>query len=83
MISKIWQLTIKIWQKNDSRVAKFGVINLLIEAKLGKADAENILYKLRDELKVPALIVTREENWNHNKNGIYIFSARRFLAELP
>ena len=56
---------------------------LLIEAKTGKPDIEHAVYRFKDELKVPALILTQEDNWNHVKNDVYIFSARRFFGELP
>lgn len=56
---------------------------LIIEAKTGKPDIEHALYRFKDQLKVPAIVLTKEANWNHNKNGVHIFSANRFLELLP
>ncbi len=56
---------------------------LLIEAKNGRPDTSSALYKYKDELNVPAVLLTNEKNWNQNKNGIKIISANKFLSLLP
>ena len=56
---------------------------LLIEAKYGYPDISQAIKEFSRQLKVPAVILTNEENWNVKKEDIYIFSVGRFLSLLP
>lgn len=56
---------------------------LLIEVKNGHPEVSPILKEYSKLLKVPGVIITNEENWNVINNGVYTFSARRFLSYLP
>lgn len=56
---------------------------LIIETKYGYPDISSPIKEFSKLLKVPAVILTNEENWNVKKEGVYIFSARRFLSLIP
>jgi hypothetical protein len=55
---------------------------LLIEAKHGYPEWKAGFNKLKDELKVPAIVVTNEKNWNSMVNDVYVVSTKRFLEVL-
>jgi uncharacterized protein len=55
---------------------------LLIEVKLGKPQASSLLHKIKQDFNIPALVLTKEPNWNHEKDGIYLMDYRKFLAVL-
>ena len=56
---------------------------LLIEAKYGYPEVSQAIKEFSRQLKVSAIILTNEENWNVKKEDIYIFSVGRFLSLLP
>lgn len=56
---------------------------LIIETKYGYPDIPSSIKEFAKLLKVPAVILTNEENWNVKKDNVYIFSARRFLSLMP
>jgi len=57
---------------------------LLIEVKHGKPDIPSCVYRFKNELNVPALILTNLPKINvKNKDGISIMSLEKFLSVLP
>ncbi len=56
---------------------------LLVEVKNGKPDISPALHKFKKELKVPAIVLTNQPNFNdRRKDGISIMSLERFLSVL-
>ncbi len=55
---------------------------LLVEVKHGYPEWDQGLVKLKNELKIPTIVVTNQKNWNSFIDDIYVVDAMRFLSVL-
>ncbi len=66
----------------DFLITKQGKPWLIVEAKLGQADLSPAIYKFRDLLKVPAVLVSNVTKLNSVKNGVHLLDYARLAKML-
>lgn len=70
-------------QEVDFCISKNKIPWLLIEVKHGKPNTSSAIRKFQYKFDIPAVVLTREENWNREKENVFLLSANRFFSYMP